>query len=156
WVEPISTTYRGWTVSELPPNGQGLAALSMLNLMEHFPLAEYGHNSTKALHVMIEAKKVAYADLLKYVGDPKSSQIPVAQLIAKATSEQRVKLIDPAKAKCTTVPAELASIAGKHGGDTIYMAAIDKEGNIVSLIQSNYSGFGSGLVPEGSGFMLHN
>ena len=70
WVEPISTTYRGWTVTELPPNGQGIAALSMLNMMERFPLAEYGHNSVKALHVMIEAKKLAYSDLLRYVGDP--------------------------------------------------------------------------------------
>jgi gamma-glutamyltranspeptidase/glutathione hydrolase len=156
WVEPISTTYRGWTVSELPPNGQGLAALSMLNMMEKYPLTEYGHNSAKALHVMIEAKKLAYADLLRYVGDPRSSRIPVAQLIAKTTAEQRVKLIDPAKASCATVPVELSSLAAKPGGDTIYMSAIDAEGNIVSLIQSNYSGFGSGLVPEGGGFMLHN
>lgn len=156
WVEPISTTYRGWTVSELPPNGQGLAALSMLNMMEKYPLTEYGHNSAKALHVMIEAKKLAYADLLRYVGDPRSSRIPVAQLIAKTTAEQRVKLIDPAKASCARVPVELSSLAAKPGGDTIYMSAIDAEGNIVSLIQSNYSGFGSGLVPEGGGFMLHN
>jgi gamma-glutamyltranspeptidase / glutathione hydrolase len=156
WVEPISTTYRGWTVSELPPNSQGLAALSMLNLMEKFPLADYGHNSAKALHVMIEAKKLAYADLLRYVGDPRSSRVPVAQLIAKTTAGARVQLIDANKAACAAVPAELASIAHKPGGDTIYMAAIDREGNIVSLIQSNFGGFGSGLVPEGAGFMLHN
>ncbi len=156
WVEPISTTYRGWTVSELPPNSQGLAALSMLNLMEKFPLADYGHNSAKALHAMIEAKKLAYADMLRYVGDPKASLIPVAQLIAKATAGARVQLIDANKAACAAVPVELASIAEKPGGDTIYMAAIDREGNIVSLIQSNFGGFGSGLVPEGGGFMLHN
>jgi gamma-glutamyltranspeptidase/glutathione hydrolase len=156
WVEPISTTYRGWTVSELPPNSQGLAALSMLNLMEKFPLADYGHNSAKALHIMIEAKKLAYADMLRYVGDPKASQIPIAQLIAKTTADARVQLIDSNKAACATVPAQLASIAQKPGGDTIYMAAIDREGNIVSLIQSNFGGFGSGLVPEGAGFMLHN
>ena len=156
WVEPISTTYRGWTVSELPPNSQGLAALSMLNLMEKFPLPDYGHNSAKALHIMIEAKKLAYADLLRYVGDPKSSRIPVAQLIAKPTADTRVQLIEANKAACTAVPVELASIAQMPGGDTIYMATIDREGNIVSLIQSNFGGFGSGLVPEGTGFMLHN
>jgi gamma-glutamyltranspeptidase / glutathione hydrolase len=156
WVEPISTTYRGWTVTELPPNGQGLAALSMLNLMEKFPLAEYGHNSTKALHAMIEAKKLAYADLLRYVGDPKFSQVPVAQLISKETASERVKLINAAKPSCSVVPMQLSSIASKPGGDTIYMSAIDKDGNIVSLIQSNYGGFGSGMVPDGVGFMLHN
>ena len=91
WVEPISTTYRGWTVTELPPNGQGIAALSMLNMMERFPLAEYGHNSTKALHVMIEAKKLAYSDLLKYVGDPHYSKIPVAELLSKDTAAARAK-----------------------------------------------------------------
>jgi gamma-glutamyltranspeptidase / glutathione hydrolase len=143
-------------VSELPPNSQGLAALSMLNLMEKFPLADYGHNSAKALHVMIEAKKLAYADLLRYVGDPSSSRIPVAQLIAKPTADARVQLIDTKKAACSAVPVELASIAEKPGGDTIYMATIDAQGNIVSLIQSNFGGFGSGLVPEGAGFMLHN
>jgi gamma-glutamyltranspeptidase/glutathione hydrolase len=156
WVEPISTTYRGWTVSELPPNGQGLAALSMLNLMEKFPLVEYGHNSARALHVMIEAKKLAYADLLEYVGDPRASRIPVTELIAKSTATERVKLLDRDKAACTVVPTHLASMAEKPGGDTIYMSVVDREGNIVSLIQSNFGGFGSGLVAEGTGFMLHN
>ncbi len=88
WVEPIATTYRGWKISELPPNGQGIAALSMLNIMEQFPMAEYGHNSEKALHVMIEAKKLAYADLLQYVGDPKFSHIPVEQLLSKDLARQ--------------------------------------------------------------------
>src|SRR4029077_3264954 len=83
WVEPIQTTYRGWTVSELPPNGQGIAALEMLNIMERFPLAEDGFHSVKALHTMIEAKKLAYADLLEYIGDPHFSKVPVQQLLSK-------------------------------------------------------------------------
>src|SRR5271167_4400734 len=89
WVEPISTTYRGWTVYELPPNGQGIAALAMLNIMENFPLAQYGHNSVDALQVMIEAKKLAYADMYKYVGDPRFTGVPVQQLISKDLAEQR-------------------------------------------------------------------
>ena len=88
WVEPVSTTYRGWTVYELPPNGQGIAALSMLNIMEHFPMAQYGHNSVDALHVMIEAKKLAYADMYKYVGDPRFTSIPVKELISKEPRRQ--------------------------------------------------------------------
>src|SRR5882757_3522358 len=101
WVEPISTTYRGWTVAELPPNGQGIAALEMLNMMERFPLAEYGHNSTKALHVMIEAKKLAYSDLLRYVGDPHYSNVPVAALLSKDTASRRALLINTQHATCS-------------------------------------------------------
>jgi gamma-glutamyltranspeptidase / glutathione hydrolase len=156
WVEPVSTTYRGWTVSELPPNGQGIAALSMLNLMEHFPLGEYGLQSARALHVMIEAKKLAYADLLRYVGDPRFSKVPVRELISKSLAEQRARTIDPDHAQSHVPPSHLAALSDKHGGDTIYMCAIDKDGTIVSLIQSNYAGFGSGLVPPGTGFMLQN
>ena len=98
WVEPISTTYRGWTVYELPPNGQGIAALSMLSLMEQFPLSEYGAESALALHVMIEAKKLAYADLLRYVADPKFTTVPVAGLLSKDYARERAKLIDLDKA----------------------------------------------------------
>ena len=156
WVEPISTSYRGWTVYELPPNGQGVAALSMLNLMERFPLEEYGHNSAKALHVMIEAKKLAYADMLQYVGDPRFSKVPVKAMLSKELAEQRAYLIFPEKASCRVTPTDLTGISHSYGGDTIYMSAIDREGNIVSLIQSNYMGFGSGLVPPKTGFMLHN
>ena len=156
WVEPIMTTYRGWKVYELPPNGQGIAALSMLNLMERFPLQEYGHNSAKALHVMIEAKKLAYADMLRYVGDPKFSKIPVKEMLSKGLAEERAKLIQPDKASCQVEPSELKMMTKRIGGDTIYMSAIDKDGNIVSLIQSNYLGFGSGLVPPKTGFMLQN
>ena len=156
WVETIKTTYRGWTVHEIGPNTQGIAALMMLNLMEQHPLGKYGFHSANAMHVMIEAKKLAYADMLRYVGDPKSSQIPVDALLSKPRAEGRAKLIDPRKAACKVEPARLEGITDSQGSDTIYMSVIDKDGNIASLIQSNYSGFGSGLVPPGAGFMLHN
>jgi gamma-glutamyltranspeptidase / glutathione hydrolase len=156
WVEPVSTTYRGWTVYELPPNGQGIAALSMLNIMERFPMAQYGHNSVDALHVMIEAKKLAYADMYKYVGDPRFSQIPVKELISKELATQRAKLIDMNKAACQVVPSEVSTELNKHGNSTIYLSTIDKEGNVVSLIQSNYAGYGTGFVAPGLGFSFHN
>ncbi len=152
WVEPISTTYRGWTVYEIPPNGQGIAALIMLNLMEQFPLADYGHNSARALHVMIEAKKLAYADMLRYVADPHFSGVPVAGLLSKEYAGERVKMIDEARARCDFEPGTPPG----SGGDTVYLSVADREGNIVSLIQSNYAGFGSGIVPDGVGFMLQN
>lgn len=156
WVTPISVNYRGWTVTELPPNGQGIAALMMLKLMERFPLDDYGYNSAKALHVMIEAKKLAYADMLKNVGDPRFTDIPVTQLLSDGLASERAKLIDLEKAKCEAVPTNLLSLSKLPGADTIYMSVIDKDGNIVSLIQSNYKGFGSGVVPAGMGFMLQN
>ncbi|HEY6342954.1 MAG TPA: gamma-glutamyltransferase [Bryobacteraceae bacterium] len=156
WVTPISTTYRGWTVFELPPNGQGMAALAMLNMMERFPLSQYGQDSAKALHVMIEAKKLAYSDLLRYVGDPRFTKTPVDRLLAKDTAAMRAALITPNKAACTVTPTELSWLARLPGADTIYMSAMDREGNMVSLIQSNYSGFGSGIVAPGTGFALQN
>ncbi|MBI4477624.1 MAG: gamma-glutamyltransferase, partial [Acidobacteria bacterium] len=156
WVEPISTTYRGWEVFELPPNTQGIAALMMLNLMEQFPMTEYGFHSTKALHVMIEAKKLAYADMLRYVADPKFAKAPVPQMLDREHAKARAKLINPATAACAVEPSEFSGLTSSHGGDTIYLTVIDRDGNIVSLIQSLYSSFGSGLVPAGTGFMLHN
>jgi gamma-glutamyltranspeptidase / glutathione hydrolase len=156
WVEPVSTTYRGWTVYELPPNGQGIAALSMLNIMELFPMAQYGHNSVDALHVMIEAKKLAYADMYKYVGDPRFSSIPVKELISKELAAQRAKLIDMSKAASQVVPSEVSAELNKHGNSTIYLSTIDKDGNIVSLIQSNYAGYGTGFVAPGLGFSFHD
>jgi gamma-glutamyltranspeptidase/glutathione hydrolase len=155
WVEPLHTTYHGWTVYELPPNGQGVAALEMLNIMERFPLAQYGFHSPKAMHVMIEAKKLAYADLLRYVGDPRFSKIPVEQMISKATGEARAKLIDESKAQCHVEPSKF-NVLTKAASETIYMSVIDKDGNIVSLIQSNFSWFGSGLVAPPTGFPLQN
>jgi gamma-glutamyltranspeptidase / glutathione hydrolase len=156
WVEPVSTTYRGWTVYELPPNGQGIAALSMLNIMEHFPMGQYGHNSVDALHVMIEAKKLAYADMYKYVGDPRFSQVPVKELISKDLAAQRAKLIDMNKAASQVVPSDVSAELNKHGSSTIYLSTIDKDGNIVSLIQSNYAGYGTGFVAPGLGFSFHD
>ncbi len=156
WVEPISTTYRGWSVYELPPNGQGIAALSMLNIMEQLPLAEYGHNSARALHVMIEAKKLAYADLIKYVGDPRFSKIPVDEMLSKDLAKKRAGLINPDHASCHVLPSQLAEHMAAIGRDTTYLTAIDQEGNIVSLIQSNFAGFGTGLVAPGTGFALQN
>jgi gamma-glutamyltranspeptidase/glutathione hydrolase len=156
WVTPISTTYHGWTVYEMPPNSQGIAALMMLNLMEQYPLHDFGFHSTKALHVMIEAKKLAYADMLRYVADPRFAKVPVTQMLDKTHAADRARLIDMGKANCDVLPSQFQSITDTHGGDTIYLTVIDKDGNIVSLIQSLYSAFGSGLVPKGAGFMLHN
>ncbi len=153
WVEPISTTYRDWTVYELPPNVQGIAALEMLNIMETFPLGqkEWGFGSTKALHAMIEAKKLAYADLAKYIGDPRKQKLPVARLLSKEWAAERAKWIDADKANCEPMAGDMPA-----GSDTTYLSVVDREGNMVSLIQSNYSLFGSGVVAPGTGFALHN
>jgi gamma-glutamyltranspeptidase/glutathione hydrolase len=153
WVEPISTTYHGWTVYEIPPNGQGIAALEMLNIMEGFSLAHFGHNSTDALHAMIEAKKLAYADMYRYVADPKFSQVPVQGMLSKEYAERRAKLIDMSKANCDVLPGEPEM---PTSGDTTYLSVTDSDGNMVSLIQSNYAEFGSGLVADGAGFVLQD
>jgi gamma-glutamyltranspeptidase/glutathione hydrolase len=156
WVEPLSTTYRGWTVYELPPNGQGIAALSMLNIMERFPMPDYGHNSAAALHVMIEAKKLAYADMVHYVGDPRFTPVPVKEMLSKDLAAERAKLIHMDKAACQVVASEIGQKLAARGSETIYMSTIDKDGNIVSLIQSNYGGYGTGMVAPGAGFSFHN
>ena len=152
WVEPISTTYHGWTVYEMPPNGQGIGALIMLNLMERFPLVQYGAGSADAFHVMIEAKKLAYADVLRYVCDPKINKVPVAGLLSKQYAQDRAALIDPAKANCNVTAGEPPPM----GSDTTYFCVVDADGNMVSYIQSNYSSFGSGVVAAGTGFALQN
>ena len=156
WVEPISTHYRGWTVYEIPPNGQGIAALMMLDLMERFPIGDYGFHSVDALHVMIEAKKLAYADMVRYVGDPRFAEVPVEAMLNTAHAAERAERILMRRAACSVDPSEFPGVTDRDGGDTIYLTVIDEAGNIVSLIQSNYSGFGSGIVAEGTGFMLHN
>ena len=156
WVTPISTTYRGWTVYELPPNTQGIAALMMLNLMEQFPLADYGFHSSAALHTMIEAKKLAYADMIACVGDPAFATIPVAAMLDKAHARERARLIDPAVAAERVEPSAFEGLTNSMVGDTVYLCAIDKDGTIVSLIQSIFQGFGSALVPTQTGFALHN
>jgi len=156
WVEPVSTTYRGWTVYELPPNTQGIAALMMLDLMEPAPLARYGFHSVDALHTMIEAKKLAYADMLRWVGDPRFAAAPVPALLAKGRVARRAAAIDMQRAAANVEPDQLAGLTTGHGGDTVYLSAIDRDGNIVSLIQSVFGGFGSGLVAPGTGFALQN
>jgi len=150
WVEPISVTYRGWKVYELPPNVQGMAALEMLNIMEQFEPAKRGPLSAEELHKRIEAMKLAYADLARYNADPRFAKIPVAGLLSKEYAKQRASLIDLKKANCDTgagTPVE---------SDTTYLTAVDREGNIVSLIQSIYSAFGSGITVRGLGFPLQN
>jgi gamma-glutamyltranspeptidase / glutathione hydrolase len=156
WVDPVSTTYHDWRVWELPPNGQGMAALSMLNIMERFPLAKYGHNSIEALHVMIEAKKLAYADLLQYVGDPRFTTVPMEQLLSKDLARRRADLITPDKAHCDVLPSQLTARLDAIGKDTTYLSVIDQEGNMVSLIQSNFAAFGTKMVAPGTGFVLQN
>lgn len=152
WNEPIATGYRGWKVYELPPNGQGMAALEMLNIMERSPLGDYEPFSANAFHRKIEAQKLAYTDLARYLGDPKFGPIPVKELISKEYAKTRAELVDPERAGCSV----------SHGnplpatGDTIYMSAVDKDGNVVSLIQSIYLSFGSGIVVDNYGFHLHN
>jgi gamma-glutamyltranspeptidase / glutathione hydrolase len=150
WVEPISTTYRGWKVYELPPNGQGMAALEMLNIMEQFDPAKAGPLSAEELHKRIEAMKLAYADLARYNADPRFAKVPVAGLISKEYAKQRAQLIDPHKANCDT------QAGTPPASDTTYLTAVDREGNIVSLIQSNFSSFGSGITVRGMGFVLQN
>jgi gamma-glutamyltranspeptidase/glutathione hydrolase len=152
WVTPLSTTYRGWTVYELPPNGQGIAALMMLNLLEHAPMGSYGHNSAEALHTLIEAKKLAYADMARHVCDPAFHDIPVEGLLSKSYAATRFRQIDPAHANPEVEPGTLPA----HGSDTTYLSVVDRAGNMVSLIQSNFANFGSGLVPEGAGFALQS
>src|SRR5215467_7867062 len=150
WVEPISIDYRGWKVYELPPNVQGMAALEMLNIMSVFQPDSGGPQSTVELHKKIEAMKLAYADLYRYNADPRFAKVPVAGLLSKDYAAQRAKLIDPNKANCNP------GAGSPSTSDTTYLAVVDKDGNIASLIQSNYSGFGSGVVVEEMGFALQN
>jgi gamma-glutamyltranspeptidase/glutathione hydrolase len=154
WVEPISTTYRGWTVCELPPNGQGIAALEMLNILERFPLRDWGHNSVRTLHAMIEAKKLSYADLARHIGDMRFAGIPVEGLLSREYAADRARHIDPARAAAIAAPG---SPPGTDRGTT-YLAVADRAGNLVSLIQSNFAavGFGSGIAVADAGFVLQN
>jgi gamma-glutamyltranspeptidase/glutathione hydrolase len=150
WVEPISVDYRGWKIYELPPNVQGMAALEMLNIMEATPAASEGPQSVTELHKRIEAMKLAYADLYRYNADPKFAKVPVTGLLSKDYAKQRATLIKADTASCNI------SAGTPSASDTTYLAAVDKEGNIASLIQSNYSGFGSGITVLGMGFTLQN
>jgi gamma-glutamyltranspeptidase/glutathione hydrolase len=152
WVDPVKTTYRGYDVWEIPPPGQGIAALQMLNLLEPHDLAKLGPTSPDYWHLLVEAKKVAYADRAKFYTDPVFAKVPVAELISKDYAAARAKLIDSRKAH-TDIPAGDPKL-GKS--DTIYLCVVDKDRNCVSLIQSNYGGFGSGLSAPGTGFGIQN
>ena len=149
WVEPVSTNYKGYDVWELPPNGQGIAALQILNLLEQFDVEGMGFGSEQYIHTFVEAKKLAFEDRAKYYADPAFNNIPVDRLISKKYAQQRRKLIDSNKV------AKRVD-AGLNDGDTIYLTTADKDGNMVSLIQSNYRGMGSGMTPTGLGFVLQN
>ncbi len=152
WVEPISTTYRDWKVFELPPNGQGIGTLEMLNIMDNFPIGDYSQTGVDALHVKIEAQKLATSDLKRYVGDPAFSKIPVEGLLSKEFAKQRAALIDPMKANCDVEPG----VPPEKHGNTTYLSVVDKDGNITSWIQSISDIFGSGIAVEGMGFLLHD
>jgi gamma-glutamyltranspeptidase / glutathione hydrolase len=176
WVDPVSTNYRGYDVFELPPNGQGIATLQILNILEGFDLKSMGRNSAETLHAMIEAKKIAWADRAKFYADPEFAKIPLAGLLSKEYAGERRKLIDPGHAakavEAGVPPANGAESQAKReplqdsaatpkrspvdDGDTIYMCTADDEGNMVSLIQSNYRGMGSGIVVPGLGFMFQD
>jgi gamma-glutamyltranspeptidase / glutathione hydrolase len=186
WVDPVSTNYRGYDVFELPPNGQGIATLQMLNILEGFDLRAMGRNSAETLHAMIEAKKLAWADRAKFYADPAFAKIPLSGLLSKSYAAERRKLIDPNRAakhvdagnpadggqasnlsrqtdfqsvfseQARRLFAETGEDARLPKGDTIYMCTADDEGNMVSLIQSNYRGMGSGIVVPGLGFMFQD
>jgi gamma-glutamyltranspeptidase/glutathione hydrolase len=150
WVEPISIDYRGWRIFELPPNGQGMAALEMLNIMDARPDDPDGPLSPAEMHHRIEAMKLAYADVYRYNGDPRNSRIPVAELLSKDYARERATLIDPKRANGDV------GHGCPPGSDTIYLTVVDREGNIASWIQSIYGSFGSGITVQGMGFELQN
>ena len=150
WITPVSSNYRGFDVWELPPNGQGIAALQILNILEQYDISNMGHNSAEYIHIFTEAKKLAYEDRAKYYADMNFADVPVKELISKEYALERNKLIDPKKAASTYDTGIF------ENGDTIYMTVADKHGNMVSLIQSNYRGMGSGMVPPNLGFMLQD
>jgi gamma-glutamyltranspeptidase/glutathione hydrolase len=175
WIDPVSVNYRGYDIFELPPNGQGIATLQILNILEGFDLRAMGRNSPKTLHTMIEAKKIAWVDRAKFYADPDFAKIPLAGLLSKQYAAERRKLIDPNHAAKTVeagspqngadaLPRRSGiSARGRAGsssliddGDTIYMCTADDEGNMVSLIQSNYRGMGSGIVVPALGFMFQD
>jgi gamma-glutamyltranspeptidase/glutathione hydrolase len=153
WDEPISTDYRGFTVWELPPNGQGLAALEMLNLLEGFDLKAMGRESADFWHVMTEAKKLAFADRARYYADPEFAKTPVKALLSKSYAKQRAALIDMQHAARTDAPGEVAAL---NESETTFLCAADASGMMIALIQSNYTGFGSGFVVPALGFGLQD
>src|SRR5438093_3474415 len=168
WVEPISTSYRGYDVYEMPPNSQGFLVLEMLNILEAFDIKSLGHNSAEYLHLLVEAKRIAFADRAAYLADPASvPQAVLKTLISKDYAAARRKEINPDRMTATYKPGTIgtvttpsrdddAELTGRDLGDTIYMTVADGQGNVVSLIQSLFSDFGSGIVAGGTGIVLHN
>jgi gamma-glutamyltranspeptidase/glutathione hydrolase len=152
WVKPVSTSYRGHELWELPPNGQGIAALQILNLLEPYDIKGLGHNSAEYIHLFVEAKKLAFADRARFYADPEMAEVPTDELISKPYADARRKRIDAQRA-ATDVPHGDPKLAG---GDTIYLTVVDKDRNCCSFIQSNYYGFGSGVVPGPVGFVMQN
>ena len=150
WVEPVSTNYRGYDVWELPPNGQGIAALQILNILEGYDIASMGFGSADYIHIFTEAKKLAFEDRAKYFADPSFSAAPISQLISKKYAAERRKLID------RNIAAKVFPSGKAEAGNTVYLTVADKYGNMVSLIQSNYRGMGSGMCPSGLGFILQD
>jgi len=150
WVKPVSTNYRGYEVWELPPNGQGIAALQILNILEGYDVAAMGFGSSEYIHHFVEAKKLAFEDRAKYYADPAFNDLPVEELISKEYAAKRRELIRPDRASRRLDAGELEQ------GNTIYMTVADEQGNMVSLIQSNYRGMGSGMCPPGLGFILQD
>ena len=151
WIDPVSVNYRGFDVWELPPNGQGIVALQMLNLLEHFDIGEFEANSAEYLHLVVEAKRLAYEDRARYYADPDFARVPIDWLISKDYAAERVKLINASIASQRVVPGD-----PELDSDTIYMTAADSDGNMISLIQSVYSNFGSAICPDGVGFAIQN
>jgi gamma-glutamyltranspeptidase/glutathione hydrolase len=152
WVTPVSSNYRGWDVCELPPNGQGIAALQILNILEGYDLASMGFGSAEYVHTFVEAKKLAYEDRARYYADPSFTDVPVDELISKRYAETRRALIDPDAA----ATGDVARSAGIEHDDTVYLTVADADGNMVSLIQSIYWPMGSGMTPASLGFALQN
>jgi gamma-glutamyltranspeptidase/glutathione hydrolase len=150
WIDPVSTNYRGFDVWELPPNGQGISALQILNILEGFDIGSMGFGSAEYIHVFTEAKKLAFEDRAKFYADPVFSAVPVTQLISKKYAAERRRLINREKASKIYDPGKI------EAGNTIYLTVADKYGNMVSLIQSNYRGMGSGMCPPGLGFVLQD
>ena len=150
WIDPVSTNYRGYDVWELPPNGQGIAALQILNLLEAYDIKSMGFGSAEYIHHFVEAKKIAFADRAKYYADMDFNKIPVEYLISKEYADIRRKEISSENAAKSALPGNI------ENGDTIYLTTADSDGNMVSLIQSNYRGMGSGMIPTGLGFMLQD
>ena len=151
WIDPVSANYRGYDVWELPPNGQGIAALQILNMLEQYDLKNYGFGSAEHIHYFVEAKKLAYEDRAKYYADMRFVHVPVKELISKEYAAERSKEINARRASQNPQAGVIANT-----DNTIYLTVADKDGNMVSFIQSNYRGMGSGMVPPGLGFMLQN